>query len=124
MQANTDDHLKKIYFAGSKAFAKCRTSVFVDLASGDEAFTVPGAAFSFLFLDENKCIGIGQHYETGFLPYGDVFLTNDAWATHTQKTYNPQSEALNVTAIAKVKNGRVLMTGFGAVNTTVIELRY
>ena len=124
MQSGASDHLKKIYFAGSKSYAKCRTNLFIDLGTGNTAFTVPDSAFSFLFLDESKCIGIGQHYETGFLPYGDVFLTNDAWATFSQKTYNPQSEAMNVTAIAKVKDGEVKMIGMGTVITSIIELRY
>lgn len=124
IQSDAADHLKRIYFAGSGLYAKCRTGLFIDLTTGDAAFTVPDSAFSFLFLDEKRCIGIGQHYDTGFLPYGDVFLTNDAWATFSQKTYNPQSEAMNVTAIARVKDGEVKMIGSGTVNTSVIALRY
>jgi hypothetical protein len=124
IQSNTSNHLKKIYFAESKSFAKCFTNVFVDLITGNISFTIPDSAFKFLFLDDNRCIGIGQHYEVGFLPYGDIFLTNDAWATFCQKEYSPQSEAMNVTAIAKVKNGKVIIIGFGAINTSVIELRY
>jgi hypothetical protein len=124
IQSNTSDHLKKIYYAESKSFAKCRTNVFIDLSTGNKAFTVPESAFNFLFLDGNRCIGIGQHYEAGFLPYGDIFLTNDAWGTFSQKKYNPQSEAMNVTAIAKVRYGEVIIVGCGTINTTVIELRY
>jgi hypothetical protein len=124
MQANTTDHLKKIYFTESKSFAKCQTNVFIDLTTGDKAFTVPDSAFKFLFLNCTRCIGIGQHYESGFLPYGDIFLTNDAWVTFTQKKYLPQSEALDVTAIAKVRDGKVIMIGIGAINTTLIELQY
>ena len=122
--SNTSDHLEKIYFAESRSFAKCRANVFVDLGTGNKAFTVPDSAFNFLFLNESRCIGIGQHYEIGFLPYGDIFLTNDAWATFNQKKYSPQSEAMNVTAIAKVKDGKVIIIGVGAINTTVIELQY
>ncbi|MCE5348151.1 MAG: YCF48-related protein [Bacteroidales bacterium] len=124
MQSNTSDHLKKIYFAGSKSFAKGRTKVFIDLSTGNKAFSVPDSAFNFLFLDDKRCIGIGQHYEVGFLPYGDIFLTNDTWAMFSQKKYSPQSEAMNVTAIAKVKNGKVLIIGSGTINSTVISLRY
>ena len=124
MQANTSDHLEKIYFAESRSFAKCRANIFVDLETGDKTFTAPDSAFNFLFLDESRCVGIGQHYEGGFLPYGDIFLTNDAWATFTQKKYSPQSEAMNVTAIAKVKDGKVIIIGVGTINTTVIELQY
>ena len=122
--SNTNDHLGKVYFAESRSYAKCRANVFVDLSAGNIAFTVPESAHNFLFLSESRCIGIGQHYEIGFLPYGDIFLTNDAWATFNQKKYNPQSEAMNVTAIEKIINGKVLIIGFGAVNTTVIELQY
>jgi photosystem II stability/assembly factor-like uncharacterized protein len=124
MQSNTSDHLKKIYFADSKSYAKCRTSVFIDLETGNEAFTVPDSAFYFLFLNESSCIGTGQHYEAGFLPYGDIFLTNDSWTTFSQKKYNPQSEAMNVTAIGRAKEGRVIIIGCGAINSSVIELRY
>jgi hypothetical protein len=124
MQSNTSDHLKKIYYAGSESFAKCRTNVFVDLNTGNKAFTVPDGAFNFLFLNDSRCIGIGQHYEVGFLPYGDIFLTNDGWTTFNQKKYSPQSEAMNVTAIGKVKNGEVIIIGSGTINSTVIVLRY
>ena len=123
-QAGTSDHLRKIYFTESKSFAKCPINVFVDLATGNQTFTAPESAFNFLFLNDSRCIGIGQHYEGGFLPYGDIFLTNDAWATFNQKKYSPQSEAMNVTAIAKVKNGKVIIIGFGTINSTVIEFRY
>ncbi len=124
MLSNTSDHLERVYFAESRSYTKCRANVFVDLSTGNIAFTVPESAHNFLFLSESRCIGIGQHYEVGFLPYGDIFLTNDAWATFNQKKYNPQSEAMNVTAIGKIINGKVLIIGFGAVNTTVIELQY
>ena len=124
LQSVTSDHLKRIYFAGSKSYAKCRTNVFIDLETGNQAFTVPDGAQVFLFLSENNSIGIGQHYEADFLPYGDVFLTNDAWATFLQKKYTPQSEAMNVTAVSKVKNGNVIIIGFGTINTSVIELHY
>jgi len=124
VQSNTSDHLKKIYFTESKAYSKCRSNIFIDLGTGNKTFTVPDSAFNFLFLNETRCVGIGQHYEVGYLPYGDIFLTNDAWATFNQKKYNPQSEAMNVTAIAKVKDGKVIIIGFGAINTSVIELRY
>jgi photosystem II stability/assembly factor-like uncharacterized protein len=124
MQSNTRDQLKKIYFTESKSFAKCRSNIFIDLSTGNKAFTVPESALDFLFLNNSKCIGIGQHFEAGFLPYGDIFLTNDAWETFNQKKYNPQSEAMNVTAITKTKNGKVILLGYGAINSTVIELRY
>jgi len=124
MLSNSNDHLGKVFFAESRSYTKCRTNVFVDLSTGNIAFTVPESAHNFLFLSESRCIGIGQHYEVGFLPYGDIFLTNDAWVTFNQKKYNPQSEAMNVTAIEKIINGKVLIIGFGAVNTTVIELQY
>ncbi len=124
LQANTSENLEKVYFAGSGTYAKCQTSIFVDLVTGNSAFTVPQGALNFLFIDENRSIGIGQHYENGFLPYGDIFLTNDAWETFNQKKYNPQSEALNVTAIAKENDGKVVMLGSGTINSSVIILQY
>jgi len=123
-QASTSDHLRKIYFTESKSYAKCSNNVFVNLTTGSQTFTAPESAFNFLFLNDSRCIGIGQHYEVGFLPYGDIFLTNDAWATFNQKKYSPQSEAMNVTSLAKVKNGEVIIIGFGTINSTVIEFRY
>jgi photosystem II stability/assembly factor-like uncharacterized protein len=124
IQSNTRDNFKKIYFTESKYYAKCSANVFVDFRTGNRAFTAPDNALKFLFLNDSRCIGIGQHYEVGFLPYGDIFLTNDAWATYNQKKCSPQSEAMNVTAVAKVKNGKVIIIGFGTLNSTVIELRY
>jgi photosystem II stability/assembly factor-like uncharacterized protein len=124
MQSATDEHLKRIYFAGSECYAKCLTPVFLDLSTGNRAFMVPDSAKNFLFLDDGRCIGVGQHFEEGFLPYGDVFLTNDSWATFSQKKYNPQSEAMNVMAVSKTRDGRVVIIGSGAINTSVIELLY
>ena len=124
MQVNTADHLKRIYFAEEKILAKCLNNAFVDLETGERVCSVPEGASNFLFLDDTRCIGIGQHYEGEYLPYGDVFLTNDAWRTFVWKKYSPQSEALNITAIAAVKEGKVLMIGSGTVNMSVIELRY
>lgn len=124
LKSGTNDPLRKIYFTGSRSLAKCQTNAFIDLSTGNKAFTVPGGAFNFLFLNDSKCIGIGQHYEEGFLPYGDIFLTNDTWTTFNQKKYSPQSEAMNVTALAKVKDGEILMFGYGVINNTLIVLRY
>ena len=124
MQSNTSDHLKKIYFTQSGTLAKCRVNVFIDLRTGNEAFTVPEHAFNFLFLNDTKCLGIGQHYDIGFFPYGDIFLTSDAWETYDQKTYSPVSEAMGFNAIAKVKNGKVIIIGAGVNNTAVVELSY
>ena len=124
MQSNTGNHLKKIYFTELRSYAKCSNSVFIDLLNGDICFTASDSAFKYLFLDDSRCIGIGQHYEGGFLPYGDIFLTNDAWSTFSQRKFSPQSEALNVTAIAKAKEGKIIIIGSGTINTSVIELRY
>jgi len=111
-------------FAGSESLSKYRANVFVDLTMENVSFTVPHSTSNFLFLNENRCIGIGRHYETVFLPYGDIFLTNDTWRTLSQKTFSPQSEAIGFNAIGKVKNSQVIMIVNGVINSTVIELRY
>jgi len=55
---------------------------------------------------------------------GDIFITNDGWENCVQKKYNPQSEAMNVTAIFKLKEGKIIIIGCGTVNSSVITLRY
>jgi hypothetical protein len=51
-------------------------------------------------------------------------MTNDAWVSFSQKSYSPQSEAMNVTAIAKPEDGKVIMIGCGTVNISIIQLVY
>lgn len=50
-----------------------------------------------------------------FPPCADIYLTNDSWETFSQKQYTPQSEAMNVTAIAKIRDGKIVMIGCGLI---------
>ncbi len=83
---------------------------------------LPNPVNKVLTLNDSKAMGIGQHYDGGFFPYGDIMLTNDNWKNFLQKTYQPSGEAMNFTAMAKMSNSKVMIIGTGQLNTMVIIL--
>ena len=112
----------KIYFVGNKTFIKSGNKL-VDIQS-NLTVDLPNPADKLLFLNENKCVGIGQHYATGFFPYGDILLTNDNWTSFLQKTYAPYTEILDVNAIAKVNNHKIMAIGRGTKTAKILLLTY
>lgn len=114
--------LQEVYFVDSKTYIKSGNKLIE--INFNTSKTIPNGISKLLFLNSKNCIGIGQHYnDTGFLPYGDIFLTNDFWNASLQKTYDPQL-ALNFRAIAKMNDHNTLMIGNGHLYNTVIRIAY
>jgi photosystem II stability/assembly factor-like uncharacterized protein len=121
-QANTSLDLREIYFVHSKVYIMMGASL-LDVKN-NTAITLPNWAFKFLFLSPSQSIGIGQHYnQTGFFPYGDIFLTNDLWTTSLQKTYSPQ-QSLNFQCVARVNKQKAILIGNGLIFNTVLEANF
>jgi hypothetical protein len=122
IKSSTLNNFSKIYFIGDKTLIKSGIKL-VDVASNN-TINLPEPAEKLLFLNEKKCIGIGQHYETGFFPYGDILLTNNNWTSFLQKSYPPYTEVMFISAIAKINNHKTMIIGRGASSTKIITLTY
>lgn len=122
-QIITSIQLGEIVAAPSKMFVRVGTSTLADLETGQHAFIFPSNVFRMLFLSESAALGIGQHYEMGFWPYGDILITNSRWATSKAKRFEP-GQAVNFRAIAKATEHKLVMLGTGLLQTTVVQLKY
>lgn len=116
------DNYKDIFFVNDKTYFKSNNNLVNILTS--ENIRLPNPVNKLIYIDKNKSIGIGQHYETGFFPYGDIILTNDNWGTFEQKSYQPSSEAMDFTAIAKMGNHKTMIIGTGQISTKVVTISY
>lgn len=116
------NNYKEILFICNNVYFKSNNSL-VNINSGQN-INLPSPVNKLIFIDGNKSIGIGQHYEAGFFPYGDIFLTNNIWSTFQQKSYHPSSEAMNFTAITKVSSNKTLIIGNGQMETKIISITY
>jgi photosystem II stability/assembly factor-like uncharacterized protein len=123
-QSEVSQTLNEICHATSNSFAISGTNL-INLQTGKavQEMTLPQGIRRLLFLNDISYIGIGQHYEAGFWPYGDILVANKGWIT-VRKTYNPASEALDFTAIAKRADGHILMLGTGLLATPIVALNY
>jgi hypothetical protein len=99
LQTGKANFLYEIYFPENETLASNSSTSLVEVTNG-RVFSKPYSARKVHYFSEQQCIGIGSHYEQGFYPYRDVFITNDNWVTHKQKTF-PTSEAVAFMAIAK-----------------------
>ena len=116
------NQLREIFFAGGESYIKSGNKL-INTHPARPAITIPAAVHQLYYINSRACIGIGQHYETGFWPYGDIYLTNDNWATSSSKKYMPD-EALNFSALAKMSEGKFIMLGTGHLKVSVVTLRY
>ncbi len=112
----------EIYFVSGKTLIKSNNKI-VDIET-NTSIILPNPVSKLMYLNTNKCIGIGQHYEIGFFPYGDILLTNNNWTNFVQKSYQPSTEAMNFTAIAKMNNHKTMILGTGQINTKIITINY
>lgn len=110
--------LTQSYFLYYKTYIKSGNKL-VDI-DGGSSITLPNPVSKLQFIDASKCIGIGQHYETGTFPYGDILVTNNSWNTFLQKTYQPSSEAMDFTSMAFMTNHKLMILGTGQISTKVI----
>lgn len=118
----SDNNYSTIYFVCDKVLFK--NNNFVTNLEDNRSISIPSPVSKLLYLNTNKCVGIGQHYEIGFFPYGDILLTNDNWTNFLQKTYQPSSEVMDFTAIAKMSNHKIMILGTGQLGTKIVVLNY
>lgn len=119
----TSEPLNDIYFSPHHDFAVIEVSEkLMNLNSGDNVLSPPSAK-KLLFIDDKSCIGIGQHYEEGFWPYGDILLTNDLWHSFQHKKYS-QSKAIEVTAIRRISKDKTLIIGNAPEKSIVVQLTH
>ena len=125
VQSDISDPLGEISHTASTSYAISGTNL-IDLQTGKNAtgLKIPAGIRRLLFLNNKNGIGIGQHYDVGFLPYGDIHLTNSTWGQSIKKTYSPVSEALDFRAIAKKADGKILILGQAVLSTPLVELTY
>lgn len=111
--------LKDIYYAGKKTYFNT-SSGLLDISNPSQTITLPAGARNLLFVDETKCIGVGEHYEGGYWPYGDFIVTNDLWKTTEKRTFQP-SQAYTFKCIAKMGDRKAMAIGYGtnAIVTTI-----
>ncbi len=107
----SDFRLTDIYFAGSKTFINASMGL-LDPSNPMQTITLPTGANNILFIDEQKCIGVGQHYEGGYWPYGDFFVTNDLWKTNEKKTFQP-SQSYTIKCVARMSSRKAIALGSG-----------
>ncbi|OBX20944.1 hypothetical protein A9996_18745 [Gelidibacter algens] len=122
VEERADYRFSEIYFVENQVFFKSNLNV-VNL-NFNKSIEIPSSAHKLLYLTVDKCIGIGQHYEIGFLPYGDVLFTNDNWDAFLQRSYQPASESMVFTAIAKMSKHKTMMLGTGQIYTKIVVLTY
>lgn len=116
----TEENFKQIQIINGKLYLKSNSKI-INISDGRTTI-LPNPVNKVLNLNESKAIGIGQHYEGGFFPYGDILLTNDNWTNFLQKSYQPSSEVMDFTALAKMNNQKVMIIGTGQLYTHVIIL--
>lgn len=115
------NYLSSIYFAGNKSFVEKSSDSLVDLANNYTITLKPYSANKLFFFSAQKSVGIGSHYEQGFFPYGDIFITNNGWTTYNLKTFST-SDAIGFFAIAKMNDHKVMILGVGFSGTKVLIL--
>lgn len=116
------NYVSNLYFTGNKSLLESPPSSLIDVANNFTVSAKPAAAHKLLFITPQKCIGIGSHFDVGFYPYGDIFLTNDGWATTLHKTFTT-SQATDFTAIAKMSEHKIMILGSGFDGTRMLVLK-
>lgn len=122
-QVKTNEPLDNIYFSLHHDFAvQNQSKKIIELNSGTLS-PLPAPAQRLLFIDDKKCIGVGQHFEEGFWPFGDILLTNDLWNSYQQKKYI-QSQAIEVTAAERLSADKTMMIGNAFERPMIVTLTH
>jgi len=121
LKINSANYLYDIYFADSKTYIAKSLDSLVDLTLNYKVIIKPSSAKKILFLNSKQSIAIGYHYEQGFYPYGDIFITNDNWKNYDQKTFSTV-DAISFSAIAKMSENKIMIIGYGFSGTKVMML--
>lgn len=122
VRTQADSYLYDVYFTTNSTYISDNMEKLYDIKNDGAVIPKPYAAMRLLFLNAEKCIGIGRHYEQqGFWPYGDIFVTNNAWQSFEQKTYS-LNQSIGFGAIAKMGSNKVMIIGTGLEGTHVVIL--
>jgi hypothetical protein len=116
-------HFIQVHYTGNQTLMETGQDTVFDLNNNFAVMKVPYAAQKLLFIDVDHAIGIGSHYQQGFWPYGDIFVTNNGWKTFQQKTY-ATSFAIRFTAIARMRANKAMIIGDGFGGTKVLVLEW
>ncbi|NOS92595.1 MAG: hypothetical protein HOP30_11775 [Cyclobacteriaceae bacterium] len=123
IQSVTDQHISQVYFVNDKNYIQ-NGDKLININT-NQVIQIPSGAKKLLFLSNERCIGIGQEYESqGFFPFGYIYLTNNNWSDFEKRKYQPSSEAKDFRAIAKVNSHKTLILGSGQIQTLVVQLNY
>lgn len=123
LRFNTPNYLYDIYFTGNKTLITLSYDSIVDVQNNFAITKRPYNASKLLFVNPQRSIGIGSHFETGFYPYGDIMITNDGWKHHEQKTFTT-TEAIAFTGIAQMTPKKVMIIGYGFAGTKLLTLNW
>lgn len=93
----------------------------IDLEDNKQIAVLPDGVNKILYMDPEKCIGIGQHYEIGYLPYGDIYVTNDNWRNYEHRKFKPDS-AMNFRAAARVNSQAAMIISNGRLDNKIFIL--
>ena len=118
----TSSYLHDIQYTTYKTFIKSDYGIVALNSNNQEYILKSPYSIKILFLNEYQAIAIGQHYNGGYFPYGDIFITNDTWAHFDNKTYSP-SDAYVFTAIAKMSAKKIMILGIGFNTTKVLVFK-
>ncbi len=122
LKVNYANFLYDIYFVDNKTYVVQSSDSLVDINRNYAVTIKPQSSKKLLFFNSMQCIAIGSHYEQGFYPYGDIFITNDGWKNFNQKTFSTV-DAISFTAIAKMNDNKIMIIGAGFTGTKVIVLK-
>ena len=125
LRYNTTNYLYDIYFTENKTLIRqgWGSDTLVDFENNYAVTKISPIAVKLLFFNQQKCIGIGLHYENPFnyYPNGDILITNDGWKTISQKTFIT-TDAINFTAVAKMSENKAMILGVNLSGTKVLIL--
>ncbi|HVZ57459.1 MAG TPA: YCF48-related protein [Chitinophagaceae bacterium] len=117
-------YLYDLYFPPNQSLVERSPDSLVDLDHQENIIRKPVMARKLLYLDDQRCIGVGSHYEDqGFYPYGDLLVTNDNWSTWQRKIFSP-GLALTFSALARINDHQVMILGAGYGGTKVMVLNF
>lgn len=111
--------LYDVYFVGDRIYIWDASDSMIDVAHRNAAISRPYGAGKMFFFSDQSAIAIGAHYEQGFFPYGDIFLTNDGWKTSARKTFSTV-DAVGFGAIASMSEKKLMILGGGLAGVKVM----
>lgn len=115
------NNLGRIYFWENKELLTISSDSLFNVRPPFDLLVKPANAYKLLFINAQQAIGIGNHYDQGFWPYGDIMVSNNGLKTFNQKTFAP-AKAIDFEAIARMNDRKVMIIGGGFDGPLVITL--